>query len=326
MASTSSTASSSSSNSSSSSLSPLAPASSTFKHPRDSVEETDETDDLHHTKREKKSNLTAWDALRSTTPRLTLLSIDVESVGLVGTSFGYAHTLVDKATRKEVERFIVYGDYKQTQEYADYRALLHELKVTELHEDDPRTRVPWIEKHVIPAIPSTCVILPTLREFREAAWNAYQSVMQRAKECTGTPPLVMAENGFPVEAKFFIDCIRDDVAKRQRQAPFPLHEVCTWVHSFRLSEEQLQHLNRREPDELPRHNPYADARQSLRIWMEAETVGKSRVVKSAAGDIRERIANAASGEESVALFAEWIARGVGNTEEFVELMSGNKQK
>jgi hypothetical protein len=141
---------------------------------------------------------------------------------------------------------------------------------------DPRSRIPWIEKHVIPAIPSGCVIQPTLRQFRDVAWTAHQSVVRRVTKTTGQAPLIVVENGYPVETKFLADCTADDLVDRRFKGPFPLHEVATFVHSFQLSAEQQKNLDRREPNELPYHNPQADARQSLRIWIEAEELGRAK--------------------------------------------------
>jgi len=270
--------------SSSSSSSFESPVPFTLKHSRDVIDESDSSNSkekkekLTETKATKEAQLNgpSWDDLIWSRPRPTILSLDVESVGLTGTSFGYAHTFYDVTSCGEVESFIVYGDYKQTPEYVEYQALLKELELESLPEDDPRSRIPWIEKNVIPAIPATATIMPSLREFREAAWTTYQSVMRRVEEYTGEKPDVIAGNGYPVEAKFFIDCTNDDLKARCFKGPFPLHEVCTYVHSFDLSPDQMKQLNRREPNELPVHNPLADARQSLRIWVEAAWIGTRR--------------------------------------------------
>ncbi len=77
---------------------------------------------------------------------------------------------------------------------------------------------------------------------------------------------VAVDAGYPVEALFLAACVADDFATRQWLAPYPLHEVQTAVT---LTEYKL--ADERRPNELPMHNPLADARQSARIWLECTT-------------------------------------------------------
>jgi hypothetical protein len=78
-------------------------------------------------------------------------------------------------------------------------------------------------------------------QVREAFWETWLAYKDRV--------LLAADVPWPVEGRFLNACIDQNRRQRTWQGPFPLIE--------------------RLEDELPVHNPLADARQSLRILREA---------------------------------------------------------
>lgn len=80
------------------------------------------------------------------------------------------------------------------------------------------------------------------------------------------PDLVMAgECLWPVEARFLIDCVRDD-AQRTWEGPYPFHEIASVMLSAGMDPMATYD---RLPDEEPKHHPLGDARQSSRLLREA---------------------------------------------------------
>jgi hypothetical protein len=79
--------------------------------------------------------------------------------------------------------------------------------------------------------------------------------------------VLAADCAWPVEARFLAACVDDHGGTdREWQGPYPLHEIA----SFRLAAgfDPLATVDRL-PDELPVHDPLADARQSARLLVEA---------------------------------------------------------
>jgi hypothetical protein len=77
---------------------------------------------------------------------------------------------------------------------------------------------------------------------------------------------LVADCGWPVEARFLAACVDDDPEHRAWEGPYPLHDLA----SIRLA-AGLDPLgsNARHNDELPEHDPLADARQSARLLLTA---------------------------------------------------------
>jgi hypothetical protein len=68
-----------------------------------------------------------------------------------------------------------------------------------------------------------------------------------------------------VEGRFLNACIDQNRRQRTWQGPFPLIDIA----SVRMTAGVGKSVEERLEDELPVHNPLADARQSLRILREA---------------------------------------------------------
>lgn len=76
---------------------------------------------------------------------------------------------------------------------------------------------------------------------------------------------LVSDCGWPVEANFLSACMVDDPT---RKGPYPLLDLSSMLLTHGL--DPLQSFGRRD-DELPEHNPLADARQSARVLGELLT-------------------------------------------------------
>lgn len=174
------------------------------------------------------------------TDRPTIISFDVESIGLHGE--GYAVGWVRFYRGEEVE----HGVFACPPEAAR-------------GTDSDRE---WCAKN-IPPIPPTHA---TPREVREAFWQLWRE----ANHVHGA--MLVADCAWPVEARFLAACVDDRPEVRCWQGPYPLHDVATARLMAGL--DPLADA-RRYPEELPKHDPVCDARQSGRLFLEAwDRVGR----------------------------------------------------
>ena len=162
------------------------------------------------------------------------MCFDVESVGLHGE--GYAVGWVVFRDGKEVDAGYAGCD-------------------SEMAGGTPADR-DWINKHVDPHLPKHTCSKPVV--VREIFWREWM----RWKE---EGAYLVADCCWPVEARFLVACIEDGNGDRNWDGPYPLHDVA----SARLVAglDPLATVDRL-PNEMPKHHPTADARQSGRLWLE----------------------------------------------------------
>jgi hypothetical protein len=160
---------------------------------------------------------------------------DVESVGLHGEGFQFGWVVVDRTGRAFDE-----GYAACPQEYAR-------------GDDEGRA---WILANVPQPAQPRCM---NPRAVRDRFWEDWQ-------RWKADGAMLFADCCWPVEARFLAACVDDDPATRAWQGPYPLHDVA----SFRAAVgfDPLGTFDRL-PDELPAHDPLADARQSARLLIEA---------------------------------------------------------
>lgn len=99
----------------------------------------------------------------------------------------------------------------------------------------------------------------------EAVKNAFWTKWREAKE--SNPELQMAaECQWPVETNFLSGTIALDPEDRRWKGPYPIHDIATAMLSAGMDPmKDYQRL----PNELPKHDPLADIRQSARLLSEA---------------------------------------------------------
>jgi hypothetical protein len=160
---------------------------------------------------------------------------DVESVGLHGEGFAVAWVVVDRS-----------GEGVASAAYSCDPSLA-------VGDDEGRE---WVAENV--------TVPPAGRKrhpahVRDEFWRAWEDARSRGAT-------LWAECCWPVEANFLSACVADDPGARRWAGPYPLHDVA----SVRLAAglDPLATVDRL-PDELPAHNPLADARQSARLLIEA---------------------------------------------------------
>lgn len=170
---------------------------------------------------------------------------DVESVGLHGEGFAFGYVVVDLAGRERGAGRVA-CDPDRCRGTPEGRA--------------------WAEANC----PGLAIHCDGARELRRAFWLDWLNWKARGAALAADCP-------WPVEARFLAACVEDErpvirgghntaASPRDREGPYPLIDVA----SVRLA-AGLDPLGTddRRPDELPVHDPLADARQSARLLIEA---------------------------------------------------------
>lgn len=166
-----------------------------------------------------------------------IFSLDTERVGLYGEDFAVGVSVLNRKG-EEVDSLFLYCNSEVAYGLEDNRK--------------------WIRANVLPTLGNTNC--DTLLELRTKFWNFYM-------ECKKKYPnmIIVADCGAPCEAGFFAACVKDDTKNRQWEAPYPLHELGTLL-LVRGKDPKADY--ERLENELPKHNPLCDARQSGRLWIE----------------------------------------------------------
>lgn len=175
-----------------------------------------------------------------------LMVLDVESIGLHGEGFAVGLVVVDKAGKTHDEMI----------SYCPTSSAL-----------GPFDRREWVRRNV----PDLDMAGATLgydhklaranspRQVRGDFWK--QWLLWKDAPC-----LLVADCGWPVEARFLAACVDDNHKDREWQGPYLLHELASFMLAAGL--DPLAKYDRL-PNELPEHNPLADARQSARLLLHA---------------------------------------------------------
>lgn len=158
---------------------------------------------------------------------------DVESVGLHGEGFAVGLVLVDRS-----------GNELLARRYVCNPALARGSVVGRA----------WVADHIPPLV----VNCQKPEHVRSAFWADW--VVAKARGA-----VLVGDCAWPVEARFLAACVDDDPAEREWQGPYPLHDVAS---AMRMGGRDPLATYERLPNELPEHDPLADARQSARLWLE----------------------------------------------------------
>ncbi len=169
------------------------------------------------------------------TPCSPFFVFDVESVGLHGEGFAVAGGIyIDGSARSEFRFCCPPSEADGT--------------------DDDRA---WIAANV-PAMEITHLDPGGVRE---AFWREWVAAKERH------PEIKMAgECLWPVEATFVVRCIQHRPKERNWEGPYPFHEIASIMLAAGMDPMATY---KRQPSELPAHEPLADARLSARLLAEA---------------------------------------------------------
>lgn len=173
--------------------------------------------------------------------------IDVESVGLHGPGFAVGFCLAD------------YSGYVTNEG-------IYAVKPDSLSVDDVEG-LRWVQQNV--NIEQKHYNCWSLEEVRLKFWQFWEQCWDR---CT-----MFADVTWPVESNFLSACIADDWPRRRWNGPYPLLDVASFLYAS--GRDGMGTFDRR-PDELPTHNPLADARQSLQLLIESLTPEQIKLLES----------------------------------------------
>ena len=171
---------------------------------------------------------------RSAVPCSPSFVFDVESIGLHGEGYAVGFVVIDKDGTELDSGVLACPPEKAS-------------------GDDPDRK--WVAEN-IPPIASNHLNPNNVRVYFWEKWMEW-----KAKGA-----LMFAECAWPVEARFLIQCIEWDVNERRWHGPYPLHDVASVMLAAGM--DPMANYDR-EPNELPKHDPLADARQSARLLREA---------------------------------------------------------
>jgi hypothetical protein len=159
---------------------------------------------------------------------------DVESVGLHGEAYAVGWVVVNNAGYE-----IACGKVNASLEGARGTA----------------EGMSWAEKNAKPELP----LASSTREVRRLFWEAWTYWKAQGA-------VLAADCPWPVEARFLIQCVEDNFPASEWQGPYPFIDVASVLFARGL--DPLATETRLE-NELPIHDPLADARQSARLLMKA---------------------------------------------------------
>jgi hypothetical protein len=125
---------------------------------------------------------------------MTILSFDIESNGLHGEAFAVGAVLMR-------------SDGTIHDEFVGRCPVVGELD-------------PWVRDNVLPPMTGIPETQGDGRSLRDAFWHWYTTSKPHAD-------IVLANNPYPVEARFLIACQEDLPAKRQLEHPFPLIDLAS---------------------------------------------------------------------------------------------------
>lgn len=161
------------------------------------------------------------------------LVFDVESVGLQGEGFAVGFVVVDEEGNR-----LDCGMYSCRQEAA--RGTEESFK--------------WVR--------TNC---PKFTITHDSPWLVRAAFWRKWLEWKDRGAMLFAECAWPVEARFLAQCVDDHPLDREYQGPYPLHDVASVI--LAKGGDPMKKYERL-PDELPSHNPMADAFQSARLLLE----------------------------------------------------------
>lgn len=174
------------------------------------------------------------------TNKTRILSIDVESNGLHGEAFAVGAVLIN-CTGSVIDEYSARCPIKG-----------------EVDE--------WVVKHVLPSLDDFPETHKTAKEMRSDFWAWYKTAKSQAD-------YVLADNGYPVEDRFLIQCQEDDLDERYWDHPFPLMDLSSMLlqigvkpsieRNMFVGDEQIAAAD------IQKHNPRWDAWASALAMIKA---------------------------------------------------------
>lgn len=108
--------------------------------------------------------------------------------------------------------------------------------------------------------------MPTLRATHDSPWQVRAAFWKVWTEHHNPGDcLMLADVPWPVEARFLAQCVDDHPVAREWGGPYPLIDIASLL--VMVGRDPLAKANRK-PEEMPEHDPLADALQSARLFKE----------------------------------------------------------
>lgn len=158
--------------------------------------------------------------------------MDIESIGLFGPAWAFGFVVMD-------ENFVTIEE--------GYTCCNPAAITSYYHPKDYQ----WIMENVVPHCPVTTELYALVGAEFWVAWQKYHAEGYQ----------LWADCCFPVETNFIAQVLEKDEYSRSK-SPYPLYDLATLL--FARGYDPTATFARLE-DELPAHNPLADAKQSARI-------------------------------------------------------------
>lgn len=163
----------------------------------------------------------------------TYFVFDVESIGLHGEPFAVGYVVVNNEGKELAAKSYAVFPHQACGEESDRQ---------------------WVEEN-IPSIP---ISHSSLGEMLAAFWVDWMEWKPKGS-------LMCADCAWPVEAKFLAMCVGLNWPQHKWNGPYPLIDIASVV--LAKGGDPLADFGRQD-NELPKHDPLADARQSARVLIE----------------------------------------------------------
>jgi hypothetical protein len=112
----------------------------------------------------------------------------------------------------------------------------------------------WVDTYV----PHITVDCHSPKYLRSIFWNLWTTAREHNA-------IMLVDCGYPCETTFLRDCIADDIDARSKEGPYPLYDLSSILAM--CGKDPLITYERLE-NELPRHHPLMDSRQTFRLFRE----------------------------------------------------------
>jgi len=158
---------------------------------------------------------------------------DVESIGLHGEGFVVGWVVVDRLGNNYEQKYIACDPIFAKGTHLEFS---------------------WVHRNV----PKFNYFAKSPREVRDMFWIDWLKWKEKNA-------ILVADCNWPVETNFISECIKDYFQFRNKRGPYPFLDLGSIL--FAKGKDPIATYDRTE-DELPKHHPLRDAKQSARLLIE----------------------------------------------------------
>jgi hypothetical protein len=174
---------------------------------------------------------------------------DVESIGVWGPAFAFGYVIVDEEGKELESGF----------EACPHRSVMLSASCLPAPQlENQEVDLAWVEEHVVSALGKNYVTCYGTAALDKKFIEIWERALRQY-----TNLVMVADCPFPVETNFLLRAI--PLSRRHDLQPYPLLDVASSIAG--AGYDPLADLPRKE-NELPKHHPTNDARQSVRIFVD----------------------------------------------------------